>query len=107
MEKRRSFLVFLKQFLVVYKSWEPENYGQLSDAASTSIPLAEHSSHSDDVVIGCFAGHPAEFILTLTEEVKQVTALVTECKLKFESVVCQNALRLFFSLNGSAKQVTL
>ncbi|EXB79620.1 BEACH domain-containing protein lvsC [Morus notabilis] len=77
-EKRRSFLVFLKQFIVVYKNWEPENYGQMSEAASTSILLAEHSSHFDDVIVGCFAGHPAEVILTLAEEVKQVTALVTE-----------------------------
>ncbi|KAF4394948.1 hypothetical protein F8388_017676 [Cannabis sativa] len=77
-DKRRAFLVFLKQFLVVYKKWEPDNFGQLSDAASTSIPLAELPSHFGDVVIGCFAGHPAEIIWTLSEELKQITALVTD-----------------------------
>lgn len=80
MEKRRLFLVFLKQFLVVYKNWEPENPGELPEFASVSIQSGEYSLYSDDVIIGCFAGHPAEIILTLTEEVTQITALVTECK---------------------------
>ena len=71
----------------MYKKWEPENYGQLSEAASTSVLLSEHSLNSDEVIIGCFAGHPAEVILMLTEEVKQVTALVTECELNFHSAL--------------------
>lgn len=74
------FLVFLKQFLVVYKSWEPENSGELPEVASVSIPSGEYSPYSDNVIIGCFAGHPAEIILTMTEEVSQITALVAECK---------------------------
>lgn len=98
MEKRRSFLVFLKQFLAVYKNWEPENSGQLSEASSTSILLGEHSSHSDDVIVGCFAGHPAEVILTLAEEVKQVTTLVTECKLQFVPFAYQIVFRLILLL---------
>lgn len=81
MDKRRLFLVFLKHFLVVYKNWEPENLGQLPEVASVTIQSAENFLYSDDVIIGCFAGHPAEFILTLIEEVTQITALVTECKL--------------------------
>lgn len=82
MEKRRLFHVFLKQFLVVYKNWEPVNSGQISEVASTTIQTAEYSSNSD-VVIGCFAGHPAEVILILTEEITQLTAMVAECKLNF------------------------
>lgn len=81
MDKRRLFLVFLKHFLVVYKNWEPENFGQLPEVASVTIQSTENSLYSDDVIIGCFAGHPAEIILTLVEEVTQITALVTECKL--------------------------
>lgn len=77
------FFVFLKQFLVVYKNWEPDNSSQWLEAAATSIQTEESSSHSDDVVIGCFAGHPAAIILTLTEEVTQVTALVTKCKFSY------------------------
>ncbi|XP_062026093.1 BEACH domain-containing protein B isoform X1 [Rosa rugosa] len=73
-EKRRLLHVFLKQFLVVYKNWEPVNSDQNSEAASTTIQHAE----SDDVVIGCFAGHPAEVILVLTEEITQLTAMVVE-----------------------------
>ncbi|KAK9930220.1 hypothetical protein M0R45_027267 [Rubus argutus] len=73
-EKRRLLHVFLKQFLVVYKNWEPVNSGQIPEAASTTIQPAEF----DDVVIGCFAGHPAEVILVLTEEITQLTAMVVE-----------------------------
>ncbi|BFG19464.1 hypothetical protein CerSpe_057380 [Prunus speciosa] len=76
-EKRRLFHVFLKQFLVVYKNWEPVNSGQISEVASTTIQTADYSSNSD-VVIGCFAGHPAEVILILTEEITQLTAMVAE-----------------------------
>ncbi|KAF3447262.1 hypothetical protein FNV43_RR12442 [Rhamnella rubrinervis] len=77
-EKRRLFLVFLKQFLVVYKNWEPENSGELPEFASVPIQSGEYSLYSDDVLIGCFAGHPSEIILTLIEEVTQITALVTD-----------------------------
>ena len=56
----------------------------MSEVASNSILPAELLSHSDDVIVGCFAGHPAEIIFTLTEEVKQVTALVAECKLLWD-----------------------
>nr|XP_028963058.1 BEACH domain-containing protein B isoform X2 [Malus domestica] len=77
-EKRRLFHVFLKQFLVVFKNWEPVNTGQMSEASSSTIQYTEYSSHSDDVVIGCFAGHPAEVILVLTEEITQLTSMVAE-----------------------------
>ncbi|XP_023910441.2 BEACH domain-containing protein B isoform X2 [Quercus suber] len=77
-EKKRSFHVFLKQFLVVYKNWEPVNYGQLSEDASTTIQPEEFMSYSNDVVFGCSAGHPAEIISVLTEEITTLTSLVNE-----------------------------
>lgn len=97
-EKRRLLHVFLKQFLVVYKNWEPVNSGQISEAASTTIQPAE----SDDVVIGCFAGHPAEVILVLTEEITQLTAMVVECKLNSVyqiAMVCMCCCIKWFLLN--------
>ncbi|KAM2274619.1 hypothetical protein ACFX1S_044403 [Malus domestica] len=50
----------------------------MSEASSSTIQYTEYSSHSDDVVIGCFAGHPAEVILVLTEEITQLTSMVAE-----------------------------
>ncbi|KAA3476613.1 BEACH domain-containing protein B-like isoform X3 [Gossypium australe] len=76
-EKKRLFHVFLKQFLIVFKNWEPVNYGQLPEAASTAIQPGENSTSGKDIV-GCFAGHPSEIILTLTEEILQLTTLVSE-----------------------------
>nr|KJB29367.1 hypothetical protein B456_005G097000 [Gossypium raimondii]KJB29368.1 hypothetical protein B456_005G097000 [Gossypium raimondii] len=73
-EKKRSFHVFLKQFLTVFKNWEPDNGGQLPEAAS----IAEYSTRVNDIVVGCSAGHPAEIILTLIEEIGQLTTLVSE-----------------------------
>lgn len=75
-EKKRSFHVFLKQFLTVFKNWEPDNGGQLPEAAS----ITEYSMRVNDIVVGCSAGHPAEIILTLIEEIGQLTTLVSECK---------------------------
>ena len=75
------FHVFLKQFLVVYKNWEPVNSDQFSEAVSSPIQPEEFMSCSYDVVVGCSAGHPAEIISILTEEVTVLTSIVTECKL--------------------------
>lgn len=72
------FYVFLKQFIVAYKNWKPINSGWLSEDALTSV---ENLSTSDNTVVGCSSGHPAEIILKLTEEVKQLTSLIVECKL--------------------------
>ncbi|KAK6245788.1 hypothetical protein SCA6_008878 [Theobroma cacao] len=77
-EKKKLFQVFLKQFLTVFKNWEPVNGGQLPEAASTTVQAAEYSTSVNDVVVGCSAGHPAEVILTLTEEIMQLTTLVSE-----------------------------
>ncbi|XP_042508929.1 BEACH domain-containing protein B-like isoform X1 [Macadamia integrifolia] len=76
-EKRKLFYVFLKQFLLVYKNWEPVCSSQLLEVSST-LQLEEHSSSFDDIVVGCSDGHPAEIILTLSQEVAQLTSLVTE-----------------------------
>lgn len=81
MERRRLFHVFLRQFLVVYKNWEPVSQGQFSEAASTPIQPQEFISCSDNLVVGCSAGHPAEVISTLTQEIATLTSLITECKL--------------------------
>lgn len=80
MEKRKLFNVFLKQFLIVYQTWEPPNVGQPPDDAFSASPV-EYSEHLSDVVIGCSIGHPPEIIHVLVEEVIQITAMVTERKL--------------------------
>lgn len=75
------FHVFLKQFLLVYKDWVPVNSFVLPAGALTTFQSAEISPSSDDLVVGCIAGHPAEVIRILIEEVTQLSSLVTECKL--------------------------
>ncbi|KAH1245168.1 BEACH domain-containing protein B [Glycine max] len=72
-EKRRLLHVFIKQFVIAYKDWEPVNLGILLE--STSV---ESLSSADDVVVGCSAGHPVEVIRVLIEEVTQLSSLVTE-----------------------------
>ncbi|CAK9186584.1 unnamed protein product [Ilex paraguariensis] len=79
-EKKKLFHIFLKQFLIIYKNWEPVDLGQSPEVVSSAAPPAEYSQRFDDVVLGCHAGHPAEIILALTEEVKNITASVTELK---------------------------
>jgi hypothetical protein len=41
----------------------------------------------DDIIVGCSAGHPAEIILALTEEITQLTSLVSECKILIADVL--------------------
>lgn len=72
-EKKRLLHVFIKQFVVVYKDWEPINSGILLESASV-----EKFSSADDVVVGCSAGHPVEVIRVLVDEVTQLSSLVTE-----------------------------
>ncbi|KAF6143572.1 hypothetical protein GIB67_029741, partial [Kingdonia uniflora] len=71
-EKRKLFYVFLKQFLLVYNTWNPVHSGQLSEPATNYPP------GSVDIVKGCSVGHPPEIILVLTQELAEITALVTE-----------------------------
>lgn len=77
-EKKKSFNVFLKQFLIVFKNWEPVNGGQLPEAPSATAQPAEYLLQFDDIVVGCFAGHPTDIILMLIEEVTQLTTSVSE-----------------------------
>ncbi|XP_057986936.1 BEACH domain-containing protein B isoform X2 [Hevea brasiliensis] len=77
-EKQRLFHVLLKQFLTVYKNWEPVNAVQLPETASRTASCSDYPLRDDDVVVGCSAGHPAEVILLLTEEIINLTTLVTD-----------------------------
>ncbi|CAL5383977.1 unnamed protein product [Camellia sinensis] len=71
-EKRKLFFIFLKQFLIIYKNWEPAYPDQFAEEA---LPSA---STADDIVVGCCTGHPSEISLTFIEEVTRVTTLVNE-----------------------------
>lgn len=77
-EKKKVFLVFLKQFVAVYKEWKPVNTGQLPESALVTLPSMEYPLQVDDIVAGCTFGHPAEVILVLTEEITKLTTLVTD-----------------------------
>ncbi|XP_037496380.1 BEACH domain-containing protein B [Jatropha curcas] len=77
-EKKKLFHAFLKQFLMVSKHWEPVNAGQLAESASLTVPSVEYQLQVDDIVVGCSAGHPAEVILILTEEITKLTSLVVD-----------------------------
>lgn len=76
-ERRKFFLMFLKQFLVVYKNWKPVDLRQSPEAASPAFPPTEYSQHHD-VIFGCTIGHPAEITVTLIEEITHITAMVSE-----------------------------
>lgn len=78
-EKRRLFHIFLKQFLIVYRDWEPINPLQSPEDPAFVQPV--DSQHFGDVVVGCSFGHPTEIIALLVEEVAQMIALVNERKL--------------------------
>lgn len=73
-ERQKAFYIFLKQFLVIYKNWEPFD----SDCSSEVALSGENSQHPDEVIIGCSAAHPAEIIVILIEEVTHITTMVTE-----------------------------
>ncbi|OUZ99745.1 BEACH domain [Macleaya cordata] len=97
-EKRRLFHIFLKQFLLVYETWEPVYYGHLPEAGFSTSLTAETSSGLHDSVVGCSAGHPAEIILFLTQEISQLASHVTE--LNSNSAQCTADLfGASFSLN--------
>ncbi|QHN94309.1 BEACH domain-containing protein B [Arachis hypogaea] len=72
-EKKRLLHVFIKQFVVAYKDWQPVNSGILVESASV-----ENLQSADDVVVGCSAGHPVEVIRVLIDEITQLSSLVTE-----------------------------
>lgn len=75
-ERKKLFHIFLKQFIIIFKNWEPVD--QYPEAALSAVPPVEYSQNFDDVMVGCSAGHPAEVVLIFIEEVSHITALVTE-----------------------------
>ncbi|KAL6578417.1 hypothetical protein OROMI_010745 [Orobanche minor] len=76
-EKRKLFHIFLKQFLVLYRNWEPSNLGRSPEEALAVSPVM-YVQNIGDVVVGCNFGHPAEVILILIEEVLLMTRLLTD-----------------------------
>ncbi|KAL1821830.1 hypothetical protein ACET3Z_016699 [Daucus carota] len=76
-ERKKFFLMFLKQFLIVYKNWKPVDLRQSQGDASPAFPPAEYSQH-DDVIFGCSFGHPAEITITLIEEITHINTIVSE-----------------------------
>ncbi|KAF3790526.1 hypothetical protein EJ110_NYTH16242 [Nymphaea thermarum] len=83
-ERRRLLEVFIMHFVLVYKDWQPV-YLQLSKGASTAMHLLDCTSHTDDVVVGCSAGHPAEVIIALTQEITPVANTVTSLQFSSDS----------------------
>lgn len=81
MEKRKLFYVFLKQFLDVHNKWEPIITGECTEETLSTVSNVEHFFQSGDTVVGCFVGHPTEFIVALINEIAQMISIVTECKL--------------------------
>uniref|UniRef100_A0A162A6C6 BEACH domain-containing protein n=1 Tax=Daucus carota subsp. sativus TaxID=79200 RepID=A0A162A6C6_DAUCS len=76
-ERQKSFVMFLEQFLIVHKNWKPVDPGQSTEAAASAF-LPVECSQNDDVMFGCSAGHPAEITLALTEEISHITAMVSQ-----------------------------
>ncbi|KAK1395990.1 Beach domain-containing protein b [Heracleum sosnowskyi] len=76
-ERQNLFLMFLKQFIIVYKNWKPVDPRQSPQAAASASPPVE-CSQQVDVIFGCSSGHPAEIVLALTEEISHITAMVSE-----------------------------
>lgn len=78
-EKRRLFHIFLKQFIIVYRDWQPINPLQSPEDHGLVQPV--DSQHIEDVVVGCSFGHPSEIIAVLIDEVARMITLVNERKL--------------------------
>nr|XP_029116201.1 BEACH domain-containing protein B isoform X4 [Elaeis guineensis] len=68
-EKKNLLQVFLLHFIQTYKNWEPVLGGQLP---------AERASGSEEIILGCSAGHPSEVILILIQEIARISSLVAE-----------------------------
>lgn len=98
MEKRKLFHVFLKQFVDVHNKWEPIITGELTDRTSPNVSDVENSLLSGDSSVGCFSGHPTEFIITLIDEITQMTSIVTKCKLM---IFCYSSFSFFLKKVGA------
>lgn len=95
-EKRRLIHIFLKQFLIVYRDWQPIN--PLQSPEDHSFVQLVDSQHSGDVVVGCFFGHPSEIIAVLIEEVAQMITLVNEHLSRNSSTITSEALPILDAL---------
>ncbi|XP_015166311.1 BEACH domain-containing protein B isoform X3 [Solanum tuberosum] len=95
-EKRRLMHIFLKQFLIVYRDWQPINPLQSPEDHGFVQPV--DSQHSGDVVVGCSFGHPSEIIAVLIEEVAQMIMLVNEHLSRNSSTITSEGLPILDSL---------
>ena len=55
--------------------------GECTEETLSTVSNVEHFFQSGDTVVGCFVGHPTEFIVALINEIAQMISIVTECKL--------------------------
>ncbi|KAH0684869.1 hypothetical protein KY289_022621 [Solanum tuberosum] len=95
-EKRRLMHIFLKQFLIVYRDWQPIN--PLQSPKDHGFVQPVDSQHSGDVVVGCSFGHPSEIIAALIEEVAQMITLVNEHLSRNSSTITSEGLPILDSL---------
>ncbi|XP_060199082.1 BEACH domain-containing protein B [Lycium barbarum] len=95
-EKRRLFHIFLKQFLIVYRDWQPISPLQSAEDHASVQPV--DSQHFGDVVVGCSFGHPTEIIVILVEEVAQMIALVNEHLSRNSSTITSEGLPVLDAL---------
>ncbi|KAK4722545.1 hypothetical protein R3W88_012778 [Solanum pinnatisectum] len=95
-EKRRLMHIFLKQFLIVYRDWQPINPLQSPEDHGFVQPV--DSQHSGDVVVGCSFGHPSEIIAVLIEEVAQMITLVNEHLSRTSSTITSEGLPILDAL---------
>ncbi|KAG9440194.1 hypothetical protein H6P81_020359 [Aristolochia fimbriata] len=77
-EKKKSGQIFLMHFFRVYKNWQPIYFENTSTGGSYNISGMITTLDSEDVVVGCSAGHPAEVIIFLIREITRITAFVAE-----------------------------
>lgn len=95
-EKRRLFHIFLKQFLIVYRDWQPLNPLQSPEDHGFVQPMDSH--HFGEVVVGCSFGHPTEIIAVLIDEVAQMMALVNEHLSRNSSTITSEGLPVLDAL---------
>ncbi|KAH0695321.1 hypothetical protein KY285_022418 [Solanum tuberosum] len=95
-EKRRLMHIFLKQFLIVYRDWQPIN--PLHSPEDHGFVQPVDSQHSGDVVVGCSFGHPYEIIAVLIEEVAQMITLVNEHLSRNSSTITSEGLPILDAL---------
>ncbi|CAN4092325.1 unnamed protein product [Withania somnifera] len=95
-EKRRLFHIFLKQFLIVYRDWQPIN--PLQSPEDHGFAQSVDSQHFGDVVVGCSFGHPTEIIAVLIDEVAQMIVIVNEHLSRNSSTITSEGLPVLDAL---------